>query len=74
MARLKNVVTLEEKKSLVVLAKKDGITLDGKPAMLVGVRNKFPSVAETANSGKAFEFSWKAVREVMYNKQGRFNS
>ena len=73
MAKLKNSVTLEEKKHLVELSRK-GITLDGEPAKIVGVKNKFPTIATVREGGPSFEWSWKAIREVMYNRGGKFES
>ena len=74
MAKMKNKVTLEEKRELVKRSQSIGITLDGEPAKLVGIKNKFPTVATIRENGPSFEWSWKAIREVINNKNGRFTS
>lgn len=49
------------------------VTLDDKPAMIVGLRLDFPLVV-TLDGKHRVEFSWKAVQHVVENKQGKFKS
>jgi len=69
-----NHVTRSEKESLVRESKTNGITLNGEPAQIVNVTNKFPTIRTISNDGPAHEWNWKAVRGIILNKNGAFVS
>lgn len=63
-------VTLEEK-TVFVDAK---VTLDGHPAKIGGLKCAFATVATIGRPSYSVEFSWFAVRNVINNKGGKFES
>lgn len=48
------------------------VTLNGKPAKIVGTRNEYPRVVIIA-TGEGYEWSWEACARVVANG-GRFES
>jgi hypothetical protein len=49
------------------------VTLDGKPAMVTGVQNRFAQVSQFPD-GKSVEFAWETVRKVIAENHGAFQS
>ena len=49
------------------------VTLDGKPARIMGTRFKFAVVAEDHVGGRSFQWSWPAVKRVI-DKGGAFST
>ena len=47
------------------------VTLNNKPARIVGKKYTFPRIAEI-DGPLSVEFSWAAVKRTMTQKQGRF--
>jgi hypothetical protein len=50
----------------------NGITLDGKPAVISGYRNSFAKVTQLS-TGLSAEWSWEAVERIVA-KGGKFKS
>jgi hypothetical protein len=51
-----------------------GVTLDGRPARIVGVLLDFPSVIADGAPPLAVEFSWVTVFRIVALHQGQFQS
>jgi len=51
-----------------------GVTLDGKPAAIGGVRQEFAGVARLDGQGGTVEFAWSTVEHVIVNCGGEFKS
>jgi hypothetical protein len=49
------------------------VTLNGKPAAIFGVKNRFATVAQLPR-GEAYEWSWGTVDHVVREHEGRFRS
>lgn len=49
------------------------VTLNGKPARILGFRNRFGTVAQVPR-GLSHEWSWDAIAHIVKNKGGRFRS
>jgi len=66
---MKKSLTYEEK---ITKFQEVKVTLDGKPAQIMGYRNKFATVA-TMPQGPSFDWSWEAV-ECIVQAGGNFKS
>lgn len=62
--------TLEERRELC--ARRD-ITLDGKPAMIMGAQMPFAKVA-FRDSGASLEWAWPTVARICRERGGAFKS
>jgi hypothetical protein len=51
-----------------------GVTLDGRPARIVGVLLDFPTVIAVGDPPLAVEFSWVTVARIVAKHQGQFQS
>ena len=49
------------------------VTLNGKPAKIVGKKITFPKVVEI-NGPLSVEFSWQAVKRIMTKNNGEFKA
>lgn len=67
-----STIGLQELDSRRVLCEIE-VTLDGRPAVIGGVRNQFATVA-TLDGTRSHQWSWESVRRVIRNKGGRFES
>jgi hypothetical protein len=54
------------------LADLKNLTLDGKPARLVGLRLDFPHIV--TNDGIDIEFCWPTAKRIITEKNGCFRS
>lgn len=71
-------ITAETARKLGLAAKRElcqaeDVTLDGKPAMIMGARNAFATVATLNVDGPAVEFAWPTVARIVANG-GAFKS
>ena len=49
------------------------VTLDGKPAVILGRYADFPTVAQTPD-GLHYRWSWEVVKRIVETKNGEFTS
>ena len=49
-------------------------TLNGKPARVVGIMERFPSVIQADHPWQRVEFCWPTVKRVMLTAGGAFQS
>jgi hypothetical protein len=64
-------MTQQDKQLLVNKARINGCTLNGKRAIVSGVRNNFATV--WVQGGASFDWSWNAVERIL-NNGGNFKS
>lgn len=50
------------------------VTLDGRPACILGAKLDFAHVATLDPDGPDFEFAWPTVKNIIENNNARFNS
>lgn len=62
-------VTQAERQALAETA----VTLDGKPAVILGVRADFATVAQVPD-GLHYRWSWPTVKRIVETKNGEFTS
>lgn len=66
------MITIGQRQQLIIDYGLD-ITLNGRPAMLAGIRNEFASVID-AGTGLKCEFAWETVQHIVDNRNGEFHS
>ena len=49
------------------------VTLDGKPAVILGRYADFATVAQVPD-GPSYEWCWETVKRIMRTKHGKFKS
>lgn len=62
-----------DRRELAERAREIGATLNGRPAIVAGVRNTFATVADR-ETGLEAEWSWFAVAHVLNESGGRFRA
>ena len=62
-------VTLAERKRLTEIR----VTLDGKPAVILGARADFATVAQIPD-GLHYRWSWETVKHIVETENGAFKS
>jgi hypothetical protein len=67
---INRTLTCDEKRALV--KDQDNLTIDGKPAIVVGYHNQFATVVALDESARV-EFAWSTVERIV-NKDGAFKS
>lgn len=50
------------------------VTLDGEPAQVVGVQERFATVRTLRDSGPSHQWAWSAVEFVVTKRNGAFRS
>lgn len=55
------------------LADTNGLTIDGSPAIVIGVRLDYPSVLNLETAA-ATEFAWPTIARVIEQSEGAFSS
>jgi hypothetical protein len=55
------------------LTHETGITLNGRPAQIVGMNCQYPKVRDDLD-GLSSEWSWASVLHIVQNERGRFVS
>lgn len=50
------------------------VTLDGKPARVIGRLNDFGTVAQIGRGGVTADYAWETIRRVIDERDGRFAS
>jgi len=62
-------ITQAERQSLT----ETRVTLDGKPAIILGARRDYATVAQIPD-GLSYEWCWETVKRVVETKNGEFKS
>lgn len=63
------VISTEEKEEWIGAL----VTLNGKPARIVGRKITYPKIAEI-DGPLSVEFSWQAIKRIMTAKNGEFGT
>ena len=69
MKKSKKEYTYQERQELA----SNKVTLDGKPALIIGLRNPFATVKQYPTGCEA-EFAWATVEHIIKDKEGKFKS
>ena len=65
-------MTEQQKRNLMARAEDMGITLNGKPARVLGAKLDFATVA-CCPQGESYQWTWEAIGRIL-DKGGKFSS